>query len=260
MATNAEFERARALYYFTAVHRVLASEVVYQAGVLNFTRKIPIVGIPYSFPEAGRVGPQCATVPIKLIRGNDLKPVLQLSDRFALESKSSFARVYRDKGIVRIEFTLPPEQWTRVRARELPHRKEHPAFGKLSLGNVAYMSFDTSPHKLLSGGTQKGKTTTLVAIIYSLMRANDPKNLRLLILNPKGEKKLDLFGRSPYLFAPIGHSYDECVNLFRIALAEMSLRKGDRGRCEVRLVVIADEIADLVQQRPEIGKMIKGAG
>jgi hypothetical protein len=249
---DVRFEQERAKYYFTAVYRVLAGISVYERAGMFSPKKVHMQGVAYTFPEPGRIGPQCATVPVKLNRNQDLDKVTPLGDRFALEARSQFARVYRDKGLVRVEFTLPPEQWTKVRSRDLPHRKGHPSFGKLSLGQVAHLSFEISPHKLVSGGTQKGKTTTLMAIIYSLAKGHSPDELKMLILNPKRDKKLDRYCRLPHLKeAPIAHDMDECVNLLRMAIGEMELRAGDEERQKVRWVIFADEVAVLVQQRPE---------
>lgn len=251
-----EFERARAKYYLTAVHRVLAGISIYERAGLFTTKKIHIQGVPYTLPQPIGSGPQCVTVPLHLNRSQDLDRVTPLSDRFALEARSQFARVYRDRGLVMVEFTLPPEQWLRVRVRDLPHRKDQPSFGELSLGQVARMSFDTSPHKLISGGSQTGKTTTELAALVSLVKAHTPGELGLVILNPKGDARLARFARVPHLVAPIGVSLDECVNLLRLAIGEMELRLGDDTRSVTRWIIFIDELAELVQMRPEAGKMV----
>lgn len=103
-----KFERARAQYYLTAVHRVLASISVYERAGFFTNKKVHVQGVPYTIPQTIGSGPQCVTVPLHLNRSQDLNKVTPLGDRFALEARSQFARVYRDRGLVMVEFTLPP--------------------------------------------------------------------------------------------------------------------------------------------------------
>ena len=251
-----KFEMARARYYLTAIQRVLMGVEAYQRpGILSKKERIP-TGIPFSVPRWISSGPQCVTVPLA-IRGQDLERVLVLGDRLALEARSSFVRVYRDRGQVNVEFTLPPEQWLKVRLRELPqHRHQAASFGQLSLGQVARLSFERSPHKLISGGSQMGKTTCESSLVISLARSYAPEELKLLIINPKREPSLDAFARLPHLAARIAHDHDDCVNLLRFALGEMDLRGTDRGRCGQRWVVVIDEVSDLCLAREEAGVII----
>lgn len=250
-----KFETARARYYVAAIQRVLMGVEAYQRpGILSKKERIP-TGVPFRLAGGIASGPQCVTAPL-VIRGQDLDRVLALGDRLALEARSSFVRVYRDRGHVNVEFTLPPEQWLKVRVRDLPHRRNQASFGQLSLGQVARLSFDRSPHKLISGSSQTGKTTCESSLIISLAQNHTREQIKFLILNPKQEPSLDGFARLPHLAARIAHELDDCVNLLRFALGEMDLRRGDRSRCTTRWVILIDEVAELCLARPEAGLII----
>lgn len=251
-----EFEKKRARFYLTAVHRVMVSEsFTERTGILG-SQKVHIQGIPYTLPSPIQSGPQCVTVPLQLARNKDLARVEGLGDRMAMEAGSSFTRVYRHRAWVMAEFTLPPEQWLKVRVRDLPHRKGQPAFGELSLGQVARMEFNENPHKLISGRTRSGKTTTQAALVWSLAKTHDPGELRIMILNPKGDPELDKFGRLPHLKNKIAHTYEECEDLLRLAVAEMEMRKRHRELCAVRWIIFADEIQRVIEMKPAAGPAV----
>lgn len=250
-----KFETARARYYLTAIQRVLMGVEAYErAGLFGKKERIP-TGVPFRVARSIASGPQCVTVPLA-IRGQDLERVLALGDRLALEARSSFVRVYRDLGAVNVEFTLPPEQWLKVRLHDLPQRHHRASFGQLSLGQVARLSFERSPHKLISGSSQMGKTTCESSLVISLARTHAPEELKFLIINPKQEPSLDAFARLPHLAARIAHDHDDCANLLRFALGEMELRRTDRSRCGQRWVVLIDEVSELCLARPEAGVII----
>lgn len=252
---DTKFESARAYYYLTAIQRVLMGVEAYQRpGIFSKKERIP-TGVPFRLAGSIASGPQCVTVPL-LIRGQDLDRIETLGDRFALEAHSKFVRVYRNRGHVNVEFTLPPEQWLKVRVSKLLHRHDGPTFGQLSLGQVARLSFTTSPHKLISGSSQTGKTTCESSLVISMVKTHSAEELKLLIINPKQEPSLDAFARLPHLAARIANDLDDCCNLLRFALGEMELRRTDRSRCAARWVILIDEVAELCLARPEAGIII----
>jgi hypothetical protein len=215
-------------------------------------------GVPYRFISHPVIGPQAVTVTLQ-IRDEDWKTVAGLDERFAMTAGSAFARVYRDLSLVRIEFTLPQTQWRDVRLSDLPHRPNAATIGQKALGPSARVGWDP-PHKAVFGTTQSGKTTCMADFILSLARHAPDRNgnfaYRMLILNPKNDKALHPFARLAHLAAPVATNYDDAGLLLRYALAEMERRRGDPDRRESRLVVFVDEIAQLVEVRPETGAII----
>lgn len=241
--------------YLQSTHSVLASTPAYTRTPWTSKRQRLPGGVPHRFIGQPVTGPQCCTVTIQ-IRDEDLKNVLALADRLAMRAGSQFARVYRDRRVVRIEYTLPPDQWRNVHLGRLPHHRDLATIGQKALGPVARISWGISPHKAIFGGSQTGKTTCLADIIISLVKVHEPSSLKFLILNPKNALELNRFCRLPHLATGIATDYEDCSNLLRFGIAEMELRKTDASRTKSRLVIIIDEVAELVQVDEAAGLMI----
>lgn len=238
--------------YLSAIRRVLQQSEAFHRG--RFKRQRLPHGIPHRFVGPPAVGPQCVTATLQ-IRDEDLAAVLALGERLALAAGSEFARVYRDRAVVRIEFTLPPDQWRAVHLSGLPHRRRSVAIGQQALGPVARLDWRV-PHKAIFGSTQSGKTTCLADLVISLARSREPAELKMLILNPKNDPALRPFSRLAHLAAPVAIEYDSAAALLRLALAEMERRRSDPARTQSRWVMVVDEIAQLTQARPETGPLL----
>ncbi len=237
--------------YLHAVASVLQRTDATQRNWRGKRVKLPS-GVPFRFVGRPITGPQCVTVSLQ-IRDEDWKTVAGLGERFAMVGRSRFARVYRDLSVIRVEFTLPPDQWHTVHLSELPHRVNAATIGRKALGPSARVGWDP-PHKAMFGSTQSGKTTCMADFILSLAR-HPVSEYRLIILNPKNDVVLHPFARLPHLAAPMADNYDDSAMLLRWALAEMERRRGDPGR-RTRLVVFIDEIAQLIEVRPEVGAIV----
>lgn len=246
MATNHQM-------YMMAVAEVLQKAEARRRGMRTLGRTVRLAqGIPFKFLGYPVAGPQCVTVSLR-IEDDDLGTVLKLGERLAHRANSQFARVYRDLNVVRVEFTLPPEQWRLVEIGNLPHHRESITVGQRALGPVARLDW-TNPHKAIFGSSQTGKTTCLADMIISLARSSSPDEVKLLILNPKNDPAFEPFRRLRHLAAGMATVYEACVGLLRFALREMTDRKGGVER--YRLVVIIDEVAQLTKNVPETGPII----
>lgn len=250
--------------YQYAIAGVLRStEASERSWATGWKRKKLPGGVPFRFVHQSLRGPQCVTVSLQ-VREEDLKSVMSLAERFAYAAGSAYARVYRDLSVVRIEFTLPQEQWAEVRLGRLRDKKGMATVGQTALGPIARIGWGT-PHKAVFGTTQSGKTTALIDFIISLARSNAPDELAMLLINPKNDEKLQPLHRLRHLAARAAVSADDSVALLRWAEAEMEKRMSDPERRKRRLVFFIDEVADLVEQRPDAGPIItrlsqKGGG
>lgn len=249
MMKQLEWERRRhAQLYMHATANVL-SRTKGKGLMAKFKR-----GVPFRWAGHANVGSQCVTVSIQ-ISDDDLEIVRGLGERFALQSGSHFTRVYRDRSIVRIEYTLPVDQWLEVPFGGLPLRRENATIGQLVLGRAALVDW-THPHKAIFGSTQTGKTTCLTDFIISLAKIHRPDDYRFLIINPKNDPKLAKFSRLSHLMAPMSTGYEDSAALLRYAVTQMVKRQEDPGSRWPRLVVFADEIAQLTMVQPEVGPLI----
>lgn len=248
MATSYQF-------YLVAVAQVLQKAEARRRGVRTLGRTVRLAnGIPFKFMGRPVAGPQCVTVSLA-INDDDLAMVMKLGERFAHRANSQFARVYRDLSTVRVEFTLPSNQWQEVHLSGLPHHRGSVTVGQRALGPVARLDW-TNPMKAIFGSTRTGKSTCLADMCISLVKVRTPQELRLLILNPKNDGVFAPFSRLPHLMARIATDYQACADLLRMALAEMEQRRRDSSRMEQRLVVIVDEVAQLTEVMPETGPII----
>ncbi len=252
MTTIGEAER----FYMNSVADVLHRTEARRrsARTLGRIAKLPN-GVPFKFMGRPVAGPQCVTVSL-VIDDLDLDTVMGQSERFAFKATSQFARVYRDLGAVRVEFTLPRSQWRDVQLSHLPHHREQVTIGQKALGPVARLDW-VNPHKAIFGSTQTGKTTVLADMVISLART-DPQatETKLLILNPKNDPAFAAFARLPHLVAPIATTYEGAVTLLRLALREMDQRRREQLPYQPRWVVIIDEVAQLTAAMPESGPII----
>lgn len=117
------------------------------------------------------------------------------------------------------------------------------------------------PHLLIAGSTGSGKSVCINAIILSLLYQNSPKNLKMIMVDPK-RVELSLYNNVPHLLTPVIVEPDKTVSALKWAVAEMDNRyrilqqagkrnigeynaiKGKEGMPYI--VIIIDELADLM--------------
>lgn len=108
-----------------------------------------------------------------------------------------------------------------------------------------YVSFDDSPHTLIAGITNAGKSVLLQMMLLSLTHATSPADLRLVIVDLKNEDMLP-FRNLPHVLRFAGNR-DDALDAIRMVQAEKDARIADPGRKPHRLVLWIDEVAQLAQ-------------
>jgi len=122
----------------------------------------------------------------------------------------------------------------------------------------------TLPHLLVAGATGSGKSVCLSAIIASLLCQNTPRQLRMIMIDPK-RVELSAFGGIPHLAAPVIVDMERAVGVLQWVLNEMDRRYQLLAKVGVRntqafneivrdspaeqlpsMVVLIDELADLM--------------
>lgn len=142
--------------------------------------------------------------------------------------------------------------------------ESHPLLVGLGLdldGSSVMCRLDKMPHLLIGGTTGSGKSSCLNAILVSLIRRNTPRDLRLLLIDPK---KVELGGYAslPHLVRPIVTDSAESVRALEWVCEEMDRRYASLSAAGVRtrdaynekntdspmpyLVVVIDELAELM--------------
>ena len=179
------------------------------------------------------------------------------------------------KGFVGIE--VPNKHGTVVALRDSMETPEYKkvksslalAFGQDVSGRAVCADLTTMPHLLIAGTTGSGKSVCVNGIITSLLLNNTPKQLRILMVDPK-RVELTIYNGIPHLLAPVVTDLERVVKSLQWIAREMENRYtkfaqfGARNIVDFNAkapakdeellpywVVIIDELADLMMLAPD---------
>ena len=160
------------------------------------------------------------------------------------------------------------------------------ALGKDIAGNPVVADLAKMPHLLVAGTTGSGKSVGLNAMILALLYKAEPKNIRLILIDPK-MLELSVYKDIPHLLCPVVIDMKQAVNALTWCVAEMDRRyklmnwigarnlsgynhrvteqefedpfaldegKPDKLKPLPQIVVVIDELADLMMV---IGKKVE---
>lgn len=97
------------------------------------------------------------------------------------------------------------------------------ALGKDIGGQPMVAELNKMPHLLVAGTTGSGKSVALNAMILSLLYKAVPKDVRLIMIDPK-MLELSVYEGIPHLLAPVVTDMKEAANALRWCVAEMERR------------------------------------
>ena len=218
-------------------------------------------------------GPTITRYEIQLGPGIRVARITGLADNIAMNLAAGQVRVEAPiPGKAAIGVEVPNKTPTKVFLRELAEDHsfiDNPsrlvvALGKDVSGENKYADLTRMPHLLIGGATNSGKSIGLSTIITSLLMRNTPKDLRLVMIDPK-RVELTLFDRIPHLMCPVIRDVKEAPGVLRAVWREMDRRYDLFSEAGVRnidgwnekasfnermsyIVVIIDELADLMMQ------------
>ncbi len=227
-------------------------------------------------------GPTVTRYEIQLGPGVRVNRITALADNIAMDLAASQVRVEAPiPGKAAIGVEVPNSSPSMVTLRELcedPVFTNHSsrlavALGKDVSGNNRYADLTKMPHLLIGGATNSGKSIALATLITSLIMRNTPKDVRLVMIDPK-RVELTLFDNIPHLLCPVIKDVKEAPGVLRAVWREMDRRYESLSNEGVRnidgwnakasfqdkmpyIVVIIDELADLmIQSGPEVETII----
>lgn len=218
-------------------------------------------------------GPTVTRYEIQLGPGIRVARITALADNIAMDLAASQVRVEAPiPGKAAIGVEVPNSSPTVVTLRELcetPDFRNHPsrlcvALGKDVSGVTKYADLTKMPHLLIGGATNSGKSIGLATLITSLLMRNTPKDVRMVMIDPK-RVELTLFDHVPHLMCPVIKDVKEAAGVLRAVWREMDRRYDLFSNEGVRnidgwnakatfqdrmpyIVVIIDELADLMIQ------------
>ncbi len=97
------------------------------------------------------------------------------------------------------------------------------ALGKDISGNPTVVDLARMPHLLVAGTTGSGKSVAINAMVLSLLYKTLPKDVRLIMIDPK-MLELSVYEGIPHLLTPVVTDMKEAANALRWCVGEMERR------------------------------------
>ncbi len=229
------------------------------------------------------VGPAVTQYTLKPADGVKLSRITSLSDDLALALAMHPVRTEAPipgKSLVGIE--VPNRKRAQINLGSLVRKNDffddRPlsfVVGKDVGGNPVYADLGKMPHMLVAGSTGSGKTILLNTFIVSLLYKNSPREMRLILVDPK-RVEFSLYSNLPHLLTPIIYDSEKAVGALAWLVSEMERRfkvlaevgcrnitsyheicaKKDELEKMPFIVLVVDELADLMANK---GNEIEGS-
>lgn len=223
-------------------------------------------------------GPTVTRYELQPNAGIKVSKILNLADDIALNLAATGVRIEAPiPGKAAVGIEIPNKKNVPVFLRDVVGTKEfqnHPsklafAIGKDIAGNVVVGDIAKMPHLLIAGATGSGKSVCINTLIVSILYKASPKDVRLLMVDPK-VVELGIYNGIPHLLIPVVTEPKKAAGALSWAVIEMTNRYKlfaennvrdlssynelikERGEGETlpHIVIIIDELADLMMVAP----------
>lgn len=194
-------------------------------------------------------GPQIMAFTASLPLGERPEAIEALEGALAAAAGADSCRIARAGGRLLIEIPKPAGERKPLRAARLenlaPPTSTAVCVGIATGGAPVWIDLadERTAHLVIGGTTGSGKSVLLKWLIYRLVKQNATDALRLILLDPKRFELRD-FAQVPHLAHPITSNPLEVARVLAWVGSELE-RRAETGRNRPRLVVVAEEIADL---------------
>jgi S-DNA-T family DNA segregation ATPase FtsK/SpoIIIE len=177
-------------------------------------------------------GPVVTLFELQLAPGTKVSKITGLSKDIARALSTISVRVVEvipGKSVIGLE--IPNEQRETVFLREVldAHCYQDAkspltlALGTSISGQPVVADLARMPHALIAGTTGSGKSVAINAMILSLLFKASPKDVRLIMVDPK-MLELSVYEGIPHLLTPVVTDMKEAANALRWCVAEMERR------------------------------------
>ncbi len=186
-------------------------------------------------------GPVVTTFEFKPSAGVKYAKVVNLGDDLALALKAESIRIERISGSSTVGIEVPNRKREIITLHDIVDTETfHASPSLLSLalgkdihGDPVVTDLARMPHLLVAGATGAGKSVGLNSMIVSLLYKALPKQLRMLMIDPK-MVELKIYEDIPHLLHPIVTDPKLASNALIWAVAEMENRYRTLAECGVR--------------------------
>ncbi len=223
-------------------------------------------------------GPSVTQYELLPEQGVKVNQITKLSDDIKLNLAVTDIRIEAPiPGKAAVGIEVPNKENSPVILRELlesPEFKRHKselafAVGKNISGQIVVSDIAKMPHMLIAGATGSGKSVCINTIIMSILYKADPKDVKLIMVDPK-VVELSVYNGIPHLLIPVVTDPKKASAALSWAVAEMTDRYRKFAALSVRdlagynakvdgfkepdpsfprlpkIVIIVDELADLM--------------
>lgn len=224
-------------------------------------------------------GPTVTRYELSPSQGVKVSKIVNLADDIALNLAASGIRIEAPiPGKAAVGIEVPNKETQSVYLRTVLDSdafKKHTsklafALGEDIAGNPVVTDIAKMPHLLIAGATGSGKSVCINTLITSILYKADPKEVKLLLVDPK-VVELSVYNGIPHLLIPVVTDPKKASAALNWAVREMLQRYNDFAACGVRdmkgfnamkdkegdekgkmphIVIVIDELADLMMAAP----------
>ena len=225
-------------------------------------------------------GPAVTRYEIQPEMGVKVSKIVNLADDIKLNLAAEDIRIEAPiPGKAAVGIEVPNKEKAAVAFRDLIESQEFKnssskisfAVGKDISGQIKVADIAKMPHVLIAGSTGSGKSVCINTIIMSILYKADPKDVKLIMIDPK-VVELSVYNGIPHLMIPVVTDPKKAAGALHWAVAEMTERYNRFAELGVRdisgynarvdavqvpegqerpkkmpqIVIIVDELADLM--------------
>lgn len=223
-------------------------------------------------------GPTVTRYELAPSQGVKVSKIVNLADDIALNLAATGIRIEAPiPGKAAVGIEVPNKETQSVYLRSVLESdafKKFPsklafALGEDIAGNAIVTDIGKMPHLLIAGATGSGKSVCINTLITSILYKADPKEVKLLLVDPK-VVELSVYNGIPHLLIPVVTDPKKASGALNWAVREMLGRyqsfaehnvrdikgynqmKEDKGETDVmpQIVIVIDELADLMMAAP----------
>ncbi len=224
-------------------------------------------------------GPTVTRYELSPSQGVKVSKIVNLADDIALNLAASGIRIEAPiPGKAAVGIEVPNKETQSVYLRTvLDSDAFHNHASKLAFalgediaGNPVVTDIAKMPHLLIAGATGSGKSVCINTLITSILYKSDPKDVKLLLVDPK-VVELSVYNGIPHLLIPVVTDPKKASAALNWAVREMLERYNDFAAFGVRdikgfnamkdkegdvkgkmsqIVIVIDELADLMMAAP----------
>jgi S-DNA-T family DNA segregation ATPase FtsK/SpoIIIE len=220
------------------------SEEEHQRNAENLLRILSEFGVEVTLGEI-HVGPVITRYELVPAPGVRVEKIAGLDKNIALGMRAQSVRILAPiPGKAAVGVEVPNQHPTPVGMREILESEDWAtakadlpiALGKDVSGKPLVSDLAKMPHLLIAGATGSGKSVCINAIVASILYSKSPKDVRLLMVDPK-VVELKIFNALPHMLIPVVTEPKKVPAALKWLLGEMEQRYQMFAKVNVRNIL-----------------------